>query len=122
MFRKLVAASLVIVILALPAYAAVIAQFFDYGPSTGNPATQAAAVTPSDTVDLPFYCSALWVGGAGNIAVVMASAHIPGMGATAANAAAVVFNSVPAGAWMPLRVGRVQATSTTATNIDCVLK
>jgi hypothetical protein len=63
----------------------------------------ATAVTTSDSTDVKF--RALWVGGAGNLSVVMAGGQT------------VTFNSVPAGTLMYLSVTRVRATSTTATNI-----
>jgi hypothetical protein len=65
------------------------------------------AVTPSDTVDIrPNVVSdALYIGGAGNLSVVMAD------GQTTALA------GVPVGTILPIRVTRVRATGTTATNI-----
>lgn len=70
------------------------------------PATRAAAVTPNDGADLAWPTRSLYVGGAGNISVDMAD-----------SGSAVVFNGVPAGTFMPLRVKRVRATGTTATLI-----
>lgn len=74
-----------------------------------KPARYAIGVTPSDTVDLVNMSRGLFVGGAGNLSVVMAG-----------NSATVVFTGVPAGAFLPLRVHRVNSTSTTATNIVAV--
>lgn len=68
--------------------------------------TSATAVTPSDSTTL-LRGQGLWVGGAGNIAVVMA-----GDGRTA-----VTFTGVPAGVFLPIAVVQVKATGTTATNI-----
>lgn len=65
----------------------------------------AAAVTPSDTTNLTKNSDALFIGGAGNIAVVMAD------GSTA------TFDAVPAGTVLPISVSRVNATNTTATLI-----
>jgi hypothetical protein len=73
--------------------------------SMSFPAEHAEAVTPSDSTDLLIVSRALFVGGAGNIAVVMASG------------AAVTFTGVLAGSILPIRVARVKSTSTTATNI-----
>ena len=70
-----------------------------------DPADNAVVVTPSDTVFLDYYTRAVFVGGAGNLSVVLKS------GAT------VVFTGVLAGSVLPLRVGRVNSTGTTATNI-----
>lgn len=76
------------------------------GGNHGFAAPFAAVVTPSDTVDLAFVSRALYVGGAGNITVIMA-----GDGST------VLFSAVPAGLVLPIRVNRVKATGTTATLI-----
>ena len=105
--------------LALGALAAIDSPITRYGPSTeaGDPAYDALAVTPSDSADLSWYSTALWVGGAGNVAVVMAAQHQPGMTSTAASAVAVTFTGVPAGTWLPIRAGRVMNTNTTATSI-----
>ena len=65
----------------------------------------AAAVTPSNTVDLTNTASALWVGGAGNVKVDMT-------GATG-----VTFTAVPAGTLLRIQVTRVYSTGTNATNI-----
>lgn len=63
----------------------------------------AFAITPSDVTIIPA-CRGLFVGGAGNIAVVMA-------GGTS-----VTFTGVVAGI-LPIQVSQVKATGTTATNI-----
>lgn len=77
---------------------------FSAGPD--SPAWTAAAVTPSDSVDLTRTATrALYIGGAGNVVVVMSG------GGT------VTFTGVLAGTILPIRVDRVNATSTTATNI-----
>lgn len=65
----------------------------------------AQAVTPSDTVNFSKATRALYIGGAGNIAVVMAD------GTT------VTFNNPALGVVHLLSVLRVNATNTTATNI-----
>lgn len=71
-----------------------------------GPALDFAAVTKSDTVDLPFKSRWLWVGGAGDVSVLAAD-----------ETTAVLFSSVPAGTRLPIRTSRVRATGTTATNI-----
>lgn len=73
------------------------------GAGPNHPASHAEAVTPSDSTDLAYVSRALWVGGAGNVAVVMASG------------AAVTFSNIAAGTLLPIRVSRVKSTSTTAT-------
>ena len=67
----------------------------------------AAAVTPSDTADLPQF-SVIYVGGAGNVKV------------TTAQGSAVTFSGVNAGTVIPVRVRRVWATGTTATLMTAV--
>ena len=69
-----------------------------------SPASNAIAVTKSDATVLTT-TRALYVGGAGNISVVMA-----GAGNT------VVFQGLPAGSLLPIRVTKVLA-ATTATLI-----
>ena len=78
-------------------------------------AGRAAAVTPSDTVDIPSISTdpgagknngcVLFVGGAGNIKV------------KTIGGAEVTFQGINTGAFIPVQVLRVFATGTTATNI-----
>jgi hypothetical protein len=63
------------------------------------------AITTSDTVDLPWETQAVWVGGAGNVVAVMP------------NGLTGTFTGVTAGATLPIRVKRINASSTTATNL-----
>ncbi len=70
------------------------------------PADEAAAVTPSDTVDLAVHTRGLYIGGAGDLSVEMAK-----------TGTAVIHTGVPQGSVLPLRVSRVNATGTTATHI-----
>lgn len=70
-----------------------------------DPAVNALAVTPSDSTDLTAApCRALYVGTGGNISAVVG-------GNT------VTFTGVPSGSILPVRISRVRATSTTASNI-----
>lgn len=69
------------------------------------PATNAVAVTPDDATDLTVTSRALYVGGAGNVVVIMDGGQT------------VTFTGVPAGTILPIRVSRVKSTSTTATSI-----
>ncbi|WP_210316677.1 spike base protein, RCAP_Rcc01079 family [Agrobacterium tumefaciens] len=62
-------------------------------------------MTPSDSVDLTYLTRALYVGGDGTVVAVDA------------NGTAVSFVGVVAGTILPIRVSRVNSTSTTATNI-----
>jgi len=75
------------------------------GPNATHVAEYAAVVTPNDSVDLPLKARALFVGGAGNIAVVTRGGS------------SVTFTGVAAGSILPVAVNRVLATGTTATNI-----
>jgi len=67
----------------------------------------AYAVTPSDTVSNPGV--ALYVGGAGNVAVTTQKGHV------------VTFQNVPAGSILPINFGLVMATNTTATDLVAFL-
>ena len=69
------------------------------------PANQAEAVTTSDTVNLSGTARALYIGGGGNVNLIMPD------GST------VLFVGVGSGSVLPVRVRRVMATSTTATSI-----
>ena len=64
----------------------------------------AAAITPSDTVNLPNAAYAIYVGGAGNITLD-----------TVGGETSVVFTALPVGTILTLAVKRVRATGTTAT-------
>lgn len=70
-----------------------------------DPASNAAAVTPNDSTDLAATSRAIYVGGAGNLAVITAGGQT------------VTFTGVPAGAILPIRASRVMLTNTTATSI-----
>jgi hypothetical protein len=72
------------------------------------PGEHAEVVTPSDSTDLAVVSRALWIGGAGNIAVTMVSG------------ASVTFSGVAAGTLLPIRVSRVKATNTSASLIISV--
>lgn len=76
--------------------------------ATQAPASYAEAVTPSDDDDLTWVSRALWIGGAGDVAVIMQ------------NGATVVFAAVPAGTMLPIRVSRVLFTGTDATDITSI--
>lgn len=66
-------------------------------------ADTAAAVTTSDTA--PNVFTRLYIGGAGNVAVVTEAGNT------------VTFTAVPVGTQLDIRVRQVLATGTTATNI-----
>lgn len=69
-----------------------------------DPATNAVAVTPSDTVDLTSPAKALYVGVTGDVTVIPLG-----------SGAAVTFPAVPAGTILPVECRRVNATNTAAT-------
>jgi hypothetical protein len=80
----------------------------DFASFAGSPLAGAgniAAVTPSDTVDLTDVTRWVWVGGAGNLVVITAAGQT------------VTITGIAAGTLLPIRVSRVKATLTTATNI-----
>jgi hypothetical protein len=73
---------------------------------------RAAAVTPSNTVDIPYvgggdikWDCVLYIGGAGNLRVLTAGEDD------------VTFTGVLAGSFLPVQVKRVFASGTSATNI-----
>ena len=74
------------------------------------PAVKARAVTKSDSTVVA--ARALYVGGAGDVAVLM-----EGDGLTGGTGTAVTFSAVPAGTFMPISVNKVMSTDTTATLI-----
>ena len=74
-------------------------------PSGIEPARQFVAITPSNTTDLDGLTKAVYVGGAGNLVAV------DWTGATC------TFTGVLAGTVLPIRVRRINSTSTTATNL-----
>lgn len=69
------------------------------------PVAHATAITPHDDNDLTIVTRGLYVGGAGDVAVILHGGE------------AVTFTSLAAGVIHPLRVTRVKATGTTATAI-----
>lgn len=75
-------------------------------PALATPSTNGEAVTPNDSADLSYVSRGLWVGGAGNLAVILKGMQTP-----------VTLVGVAAGSLLPLRVSRVMSTNTTATNI-----
>lgn len=77
-------------------------QFSDFPTNLVAPARDAALVAPSNSADLAQLPRALFVGTAGNVAVVMAGGQ------------AVTFENCAAGSLLPVRPTRVLATGTTA--------
>ena len=81
--------------------------FEDRSSGLESPGFDAASVTPSDSTDLTITSRALYVGGTGDVRITTAAGSI------------VTFVSVPEGI-LPMRVSRVHATGTTATDIVAV--
>lgn len=79
-------------------------KFETFRSGLESPAYGASAVTASNDTDLPTVSRSLFIGGSGNLVVDMAA------GGT------VTFTNVQVGI-LPVRVKRVRATGTTATNI-----
>jgi hypothetical protein len=69
-------------------------------------AKNAAAISPSDSTDLPNVASAIYLGVAGDITVNMAG-----------TGTAILFKAVPVGTVLQGQFARVKATGTTATNL-----
>lgn len=74
--------------------------------SKEKPARKLVSITPADGTTLSPMPRALWVGGAGDVAVIAAD-----------DTAAVTIVGVPAGSWVPIECKEVRATNTTATSI-----
>jgi hypothetical protein len=77
---------------------------FGFG-SAYKPHVDGAAVTPSDSVDLEYWATSLWVGTGGDVSLVTP------YGTT------LLFGSVPSGTLLPFAAKRVNATDTTASGI-----
>jgi hypothetical protein len=81
-------------------------EFAAHSDSIASPSRNCFAIVPHDTAVLTLFPKAVYVGGTGDIVV-----------RTIAGAADVTFRAVPAGTILPIRVGFVRATGTTATGI-----
>lgn len=75
------------------------------GNSITAPAANFAAITPNDGSDLAYVTRGIYVGTGGDISAVNAAGDV------------VPFKSLPAGILLPIRVARIRATGTTASNI-----
>jgi hypothetical protein len=80
-------------------------MFKTHSRSLTSPPEDAVAILPSNTGELTHVTRAVYVGGAGNLAVLMCG------GAT------VTLTSVPGGTFLPLRIRQVLSAGTTATGI-----
>lgn len=75
-----------------------------HGPRPDTNAS-AANITPNDTADLTYVCNEVYVGGLGNLRV------------TCEDNTEATFTAVPVGTVLKLRIRKVWATNTTATNL-----
>ena len=71
-----------------------------------NPAGNAMAMAPEQEFPDGIYCRAIYVGGAGDLAVEMAQDH-----------STVIFPNVAAGMYYPIRAAKILAAGTTASNL-----
>lgn len=69
---------------------------------------RAVSVTPNDGADLSGITRGVYIGGAGNLAVIFADD---------ADAAPQTLTGLATGVWHPIQVRRIMATNTTATLI-----
>ena len=80
-------------------------DFSTFGPGVSSPAVHAVAITPNNGADLAYATRSIWVGGAGDVAVVTIGGDT------------ITFFGAGAGSIIPIRAARVLATGTTATNL-----
>ncbi len=80
-------------------------QFKDFPATLTSPATNAAAITPSDTTPLVNISRAIYVGQTGDISVEMQSGQI------------VTFQNVQGGSILALRTMKIRQAGTTALGI-----
>lgn len=79
---------------------------FNFKPrDVDDPVDNAASVTPNDSTDLTAVTRAIYVGGFGDMAVIMK------------NGQTVTFTNLESGVVYPYRVSRILSTGTTATGI-----
>jgi hypothetical protein len=78
-------------------------SFGGRGGSIDSPASGGEAVTTHDTTEFATVSRAIYVGGAGDVAAVMADGSV------------LTFSAVPAGTLLPIRCKRINSTNTTAT-------
>ena len=80
-------------------------SFGGRGGSIDSPASGGEAVTAHDTTEFATVSRAIYVGGAGNVAAVMADGTV------------LTFVGVQAGTLLPIRCKRINSTNTTATSM-----
>jgi hypothetical protein len=80
-------------------------DFANYTSGLNSPAAHAFDIVANDSTDFVRTTRAIYVGGGGNVKIKTASGEI------------VTFSNASAGSTLPIRVARVYATGTTATNL-----
>lgn len=80
-------------------------KYLGRAESIAAPASRGYAITANDGTDLAAETRAIYVGGAGTLALVLASGD------------AVTFTGLTAGTLLPVRAIRVKATGTSATQL-----
>lgn len=80
-------------------------EFKNISAGVTFPISNGASVTPNDSDELEYVTRAIWIGGAGNLSVVTA------------NGDTIVLKGVVAGSLIPIRVVKVLASETTASDI-----
>lgn len=76
------------------------------GYDRSGPASRAVAITPDDSNDLADRARGIYVGGTGDVSVILAE-----------DSTAVLFVGLAAGVVHPISAIRIRATGTTATSI-----
>lgn len=79
--------------------------FKTFARSLTSPPEHAREIAPDDAASLPFVTRALYVGGAGDVALRLQGG------------AEVVFRGLQAGSLIPIRVDQIKSTGTTATGL-----
>jgi hypothetical protein len=102
--RPLRLLALAAALLATPADAAT-DDYAQFATGLDSPYRHAAAVTPSDTVDLTNVTRAVYVGGAGNVVLVTEQGET------------VTLTGATVGSVYRVCASRIKSTSTTATNL-----
>lgn len=80
-------------------------KFGTFNDGLDSPASNAAALTPSDSTDLANVTRAVYVGTGGDLKVTMRGGQT------------VTYKNLPQGITKPIRVARVWATGTTAADL-----
>ena len=79
--------------------------FKTFARSLTSPPENAVEITPSDTESLPHTTRALYIGGAGDVAVLLLGG------------AEVTFRGLQAGTLIPIRIDQIKRAGTTATGL-----